>query len=474
MLDLLKSLLLRLFYYFYTIDDEKYDKRIKELSTNASQYRKASLIQSKEQKEWRKNTSSKDYDYHLIKDRYINLYRSRKSNNVHDVMYLLRVSLKRNIGNINNPVLYDSCYGTKDLINAYINEVILCLDFIVENDKLSHNIKQEFIHNCKICYGRTALLLSGGAALSLHHIGVIKSLFEHHCLSRILSGSSGGSIIAAYIAIHTDDEFQVMLTTGRFKLEMFEPESTSWRVKLKRLIKTGNLFDAKDFERGLKRSYGEFTFLEAYNKTGRILNITVTSGTNYDMNDILNYCTSPNVLIWSAVGCSCAVPGVFQSFPLMAKDRYGNTIPWTLSDDHEWNWIDGSFDSDLPTKRLSEMFHINNFIVSQVNPHVVPFMANTLIKTTTRQIFESTANLLFKEIKLRTRQAQEFITFPFLIKKLLCVFDQKYTGDVTIRPEIPFLDYLKLLQNPNAEYLLNCIFRGEKATWFEIPYLLLT
>lgn len=36
-----------------------------------------------------------------------------------------------------------------------------------------------------------------------------------------------------------------------------------------------------------------------------------------------------------------------------------------------WQWEDGSVQADLPMQRLSELFNINHFIVSQVNPHVV-------------------------------------------------------------------------------------------------------
>jgi len=58
-----------------------------------------------------------------------------------------------------------------------------------------------------------------------------------------------------------------------------------------------------------------------------------------------------------------------QSPQILAKDKEGRF--------HLWNppgqqWSDGSAQSDLPMQRLSEIFNVNNFIVSQVNPHVVP------------------------------------------------------------------------------------------------------
>ncbi len=38
-------------------------------------------------------------------------------------------------------------------------------------------------------YGRTALLLSGGAALGMYHIGVVKALYEANLLPKVWTGS---------------------------------------------------------------------------------------------------------------------------------------------------------------------------------------------------------------------------------------------------------------------------------------------
>ena len=38
-------------------------------------------------------------------------------------------------------------------------------------------------------------------------------------------------------------------------------------------------------------------------------------------------------------------------------------------------FVDGSVGSDLPMQRLTELFNVNTFIVSQVNPHVCPFVS---------------------------------------------------------------------------------------------------
>ncbi len=38
-------------------------------------------------------------------------------------------------------------------------------------------------------------------------------------------------------------------------------------------------------------------------------------------------------------------------------------------------YVDGSVASDLPMQRLAELFNVNTYIVSQVNPHVCPFVS---------------------------------------------------------------------------------------------------
>ena len=59
----------------------------------------------------------------------------------------------------------------------------------------------------------------------------------------------------------------------------------------------------------------------------------------YEMPRLLNYVTSPDVVIWSAVVASCAVPKFFKSGHLVAKTKTGDFAPWNSTKD---TWIDGS------------------------------------------------------------------------------------------------------------------------------------
>ncbi len=51
--------------------------------------------------------------------------------------------------------------------------------------------KLVFFRETRHAFGRTALLLSGGASMTMHHLGVVRALYEDGLLPRVISGSSG-------------------------------------------------------------------------------------------------------------------------------------------------------------------------------------------------------------------------------------------------------------------------------------------
>ena len=48
----------------------------------------------------------------------------------------------------------------------------------------------DFFERSSVCLGHTALCLSGGGALSMYHMGVVKALLENGCMPTIVSGPS--------------------------------------------------------------------------------------------------------------------------------------------------------------------------------------------------------------------------------------------------------------------------------------------
>lgn len=172
---------------------------------------------------------------------------------------------------------------------------------------------------------------------------------------------------------------------------------------------------------------------------------------------------------------SCSVPVVFSSASLLAKDPRTNRIsPWNASPQR---WIDGSVDNDLPMARLAEMFNVNHFIVSQVNPHVVPFLAqeeygiakearaNESAFASGPGWLSSIANMAKAEALHRMHVTAELGIFPNLLSKTRSILNQKYSGDITILPEVSYSQFPKVLQNPTTEFMLQSMLHGERATW---------
>ena len=153
----------------------------------------------------------------------------------------------------------------------------------------------------------------------------------------------------------------------------------------------------------------------------------------YELPRLLNYLTAPNVLIWSAIAASCSVPFIFSASEILAKDpKTGQPQPWNASPQR---WIDGSVDNDLPMAKLSELFNVNHFIVSQVNPHIVPFLEKSGIvhnrfhgpgKAESQEAANQTSggytgtaiNLAVGEIMHRMHMLSELGIFPVLCTKV--------------------------------------------------------
>ena len=120
-------------------------------------------------------------------------------------------------------------------------------------------------------------------------------------------------------------------------------------------------------------------------------------------------------------------------------------------------FVDGSVGSDLPMQRLTELFNVNTFIVSQVNPHVCPFVSvdmghvhHTKFQKLTLRICKK---LVGNSIKFILRQLDVVGLLPTYIKGLVQIIVKSYKGHVTIVPSPSMTDYSNLLENVTPE---NC------------------
>ena len=243
---------------------------------------------------WRLEKESEDYDFRLLASRTTILRRLRKQKNYDQLMFRLREELHGNLGNMANPALYlEARCGTKKLINDYLDEVSAALNLLCDSNvkQLPPMRKRRFLKRAARSFGRSALLLSGGASLGLFQIGVIEELEMHGLLPRVITGSSAGSIMGGILATHTDSELEEMLNPEYIDFEwcsVFRPFD---------IIKGQSVLDQKVLKKFIDRNIPEMTFLEAYQHTNRILNISISPADSHQFPRLLNYLTAPNVLM---------------------------------------------------------------------------------------------------------------------------------------------------------------------------------
>lgn len=407
---------------------------------------------------WKQDDTSDDFDHLLIKERLAQMRELRRSADVRPLVYMLHEGLHGNLGNITNPALYSVArVGTKKLIEDYVEEVARCLDYLCAGDfpDFTQDEKILFFKRTGTVFGRSALMLSGGATLGMFHLGVIKALHEQDLLPRVLSGSSAGSIIAGMVCVRDDRQLPLI----------FDPESLNLRafqsVNLARALRGGAVMNPAQLESCLAQNVGEETFQQAFERTRRILGVTVSPAEPHQQGRLLNYLTAPNVLIQRASLASCAVPGVFPPVMLEARDYTGKVVPYMPSK----RWVDGTLSSDLPMLRLARLHNVNHYIVSQTNPHIVPFMTDKLRK---RGLAPLARELVASSGRNALALARNHID-PYgagrIINKLDNVIRQRYSGDVNVFPRHTPAHLLRMFSNPSTEDIRRFIEDGERATW---------
>ena len=388
------------------------------------------------------------------------------SGDIKGTMFYLRSRLVRNFGGIGNKKLYTylRC-GTKSLIEEYNNEVVRALQLIcIENSAVPALEKLDFFNETRHSYGRSALFLSGGAGFGFYHVGFVRALIRANLLPRVISGSSAGSIVTACLGTRTDAEMLDIEQPGKFDLTFFPSEMGSTYEVLQSALQHGSLLDINVLKQCIRSNIPDLTFKEAHERTGRIINISISPlDGDKAISHCLNYLSAPNVLIWSAVMASCAVPLIFSPVELMCKDSHGNTVPYYAEGDIRF--ADGSIYSDIPVRRLAELFNVNHCIVSQVNPHVIPYvLPDSLIQT--GSFFEPIFKLLRylgREFKQKMINLYDLgIPLPDIWCDLML---QKYMGDITLVPAPAFLEYFQLFSNMPHTYFVKCARSSELACW---------
>ncbi|KAF7457099.1 hypothetical protein HWI79_2335 [Cryptosporidium felis] len=320
--------------------------------------------------------------------------------------------------------------------------------------------------------GKTALCLSGGGALAMYHLGVVKVLLEQNIMPKIINGTSGGSIVAAILATKSNEE----ILSEYIKPTVSNMHGHRWFPPLldqiRHFLVKGYMIDPKDFIKTCQTYFKNYTFYEAYKLTGRIVTITVSPthvSPEFSEPLVLNCVTTPDILLWSAVAASCALPGLMPVAELFAKENQTNRIIRYFPPGMKW--MDGSISQDIPHKELSTLFNVRQFIVSQVNPHHVPFVSvgptSTIIVHSERTFLHNVLNWLTLDIKYRYTKLAKLKLIPKLFGKDVSNFWmlQEVEGHVTITPKVSLFDWYRCINHPSYDDMLHYISEGERRTW---------
>ncbi|SCZ88763.1 BZ3500_MvSof-1268-A1-R1_Chr10-3g03080 [Microbotryum saponariae] len=450
--------------------------------------------------EWKRSAPNAYYDSPLIRRVLNSLRELREKGDAEGVMAVLHAALRNNFAGSESFRLYRSVadalfqltnqkskandvrgldsetfYGTKDLVQDYVDEVARSIELVRKAplDQVPLEIKHEFFRSSAKNLGATALCLSGGAGLGYYHFGVVRALLDTNTLPRVVTGTSAGSIVAAFLCTRTDDELRRLLVPELAdRISACEEGLTTW---LPRLLKTGARFEATHWAR--KASFftmGNMTFREAFERTGRILNISVIPYDTHSPTKLLNYLTAPDCVIYSASIASSAVPSVMNPVVLLQKDKDGKVKPWEFGGKHK----DGSLRVDIPLQALHLLYNVNFSVVSQVNPHIHLFafaprgapgrpVAHRRGKGWRGGFLLSAAEQFLKiELTKNFRVIRDLELMPeFGGQNWSALFLQDFEGTVTIWPRSRFWDWFQLLSDPNRAELARKLRVGQMATF---------
>lgn len=406
------------------------------------------------------------YDYELILGRTQRIRQFIEERDISSLVFILSSGFVRNLGGICNPQLFRKARsGTKQAIEEYVQVVKEALDLIDQCSSLDYSVKRTFFRDSLKTFGQTALILFGGANFGNFHIGVVKELNVHGLLPRVVCGLSAGAVIAALACTRKNVDFLFDYNEFDFSAFQRKGQKDSIKRKIVRFLKHGVLMDIHVLEQFVRDNVGNMTFQEAFRLTGRVLNIFVYSNTKNERPFIMNYLTTPSVVIWSAACASCSIPGLYDSVTILSKGEDGTVAPWIPAFEFEGKWREFPFSSseDLNLGRLSELFGVNNFVVSHVNSYIIlnPFF---YLLSYTPAILFSLSNFIAEEIRHYLMQLSSIGLIPRWISQLQRYF-ATLEGDVNIYPSMACKDMTFLLRNPTATSVHYFIQKGQQATW---------
>ncbi|KAI9838539.1 MAG: hypothetical protein M1819_004848 [Sarea resinae] len=393
---------------------------------------------------------------------------------------LVEACVKNNFVGVENPRLYsETYYGTKNVVQQFIDEVESSVSVLLRTGQLTQDEKRMLFKHTYTNFGRSALCLSGGASFAYYHFGVVKALLDADLLPDVITGTSGGALVAALTATRTNDELKALLVPALAgRITACHDDIQTW---VKRWYRTGARFDSIDWARRCSWfCRGSTTFREAYERTGRILNVSCVPSDPHSPTILANYLTSPDCVIWSAVLASAAVPGILNPVVLMKKTRDGTLAPYSFG--HKWK--DGSLRTDIPLKALNLHFNVNFSIVSQVNPHINLFFFSsrgTVGRPVTHRrgrgwrggfLGSATEQYLKLDLNkwLKVLRHLELLPRP-LGQDWSEIWLQRFSGTITIWPKSLPSDFYYILTDPTPQRLARMLHVGQQSAFPKLKFI---
>jgi NTE family protein len=420
---------------------------------------------------WKETEQSRLYDFASIRLRLAQLRKLRRAHDNRGLLFNLHEGIHGNLGGMGRFALYDRCmFGTKKLIIDYVDEVVRALRHIANPrvSDITFEEKLDFFRRADHCFGRSAFMMSGSGSLFYFHFGVVKTLLEQNLLPGVISGSSGGAFVGAIIATHNRKNIDHLLDPETL-VQRIEEETGHFKSDS---VLRPSLMRQDEIRAVVDSMVPDMTFEEAFKLTGCELNVSIAPAEKHQKSRLLNAITTPNVLIREAVMASAAVPGVYPAVTLAARNHEGERQPYLPAR----KWVDGSVSDDMPAKRLARLYGVNHYVVSQTNPHVIPFVADgkkkedvfSLLKdatvSTARTWLNAGANSIERPLSLSPRLTK-------LTNVAMSVLNQDYIGDINILPPRRFFNPFRILAFLSEDEILDLVDAGERATWPHIEMI---
>ncbi len=411
---------------------------------------------------WREEDDSDLYDAAQLREHTAHLARLRERRDARALAPYLEQALHRHHGDLSSPELYEvSMLGTKRLVERFWDEVERAIDWLSHPAEtgLSSALTRARFERAAHVVGRAALSLSGGASLGFFHVGVAKALFEQGLLPSVLSGASTGAMIACGLAARNDAELRALFAD----LRVMRSDALSL-LRPAEMLRRRCAFDADHLREVLLHNNGDRTFAEAFARTRRVVNVSLSPTRPRQRPRLLCHVNAPDVTMLSAALASAAVPGVFAPVVLEQRGDDGTRAPYLPTE----RWMDGSLTGDVPTQRLARLHGVSLFIVSQVNFHVAP--VQRLVRR--RGVVPFLLGAAVSSVKLQlahdlglARRALAPTPFFAPLDVAHGLAHQGYGGDIDLHPPVRPLALARALSNLTRPEVNAHVLEGERSVW---------